>query len=313
MKRFWIGLILLAIILFGFARLYYYLTDDFRVSNMTYDLPYNKEWATPAPTVEEKDHLKHILDQPFHYIGKGAQVYAFGSEDGQYVIKFFKFKHIRPSIWVDMLPSIPPFKAYKEDKKLKKAGKVFKVFNGYKLAFDHDKENTQLIYIHLNKTDDLKLNVTIVDKIGFERNLHLDDVIFILQRRGVTLRTKLTEDFERGDILAAQKHVIDILAMYLSEYKIGIYDRDHGVAQNTGFIGDKPFHLDVGKFSYGEEFKNPEFYQPDLIWVAAKIKKWIYENFPAYEQAMTQAMEIYLSEQFKFPVDLTQAQMSHVK
>src|ERR1700724_132490 len=89
------------LVLFGLARLYYRLTDDFRLSNMTYSLPFKAPWESPSLTPEQHRELAQILNQKFFYIGKGAQCYAFASDDQQYVLKFFKFKHLKPSFWVD--------------------------------------------------------------------------------------------------------------------------------------------------------------------------------------------------------------------
>ena len=91
----WISFILLALVIFAGFRLYYRLTDDFRLSNMTYQLPFEAPWKVPALTAEEHQQLGRILDQKFTYIGKGAQCYAFASADQQYVLKFFKFNGCR--------------------------------------------------------------------------------------------------------------------------------------------------------------------------------------------------------------------------
>ena len=77
---------------FGVIRLYYNLTDDFRISNISYQMPSRSEYnfeLSPA----QKQIVDNALAQKYHYIGKGAQVYAFASEEGNTVIKFFKFKH----------------------------------------------------------------------------------------------------------------------------------------------------------------------------------------------------------------------------
>ena len=84
--------------LFGIARLYYRLTDDFRLANITYELPFKPSWKVPSLTKEEYSRLAQITNQKFTYIGKGAQCYAFASEDGEYVLKFFKFKHLKPNM-----------------------------------------------------------------------------------------------------------------------------------------------------------------------------------------------------------------------
>lgn len=309
MKKFFLSLFIGIVVVFALARVYYALTDDFRLSNISYELPYNEEWQTPLPEGEQREALEGILSQKFTYLGKGAQSYAFGSQDGKYVLKFFKFKHIRPTFLINMLPPFSPFKEMKEQKINKKAGKVYGIFKSYKIAYDHDKDNTQLIYIHLNKTKDLDLSATIVDKLGLNYHLDLDDVVFILQKRGVTLRDKLALSLNQGNVAQAAIDIRAILAMYLSEYKNGIYDRDHGVPQNSGFIADVPFHLDPGKFSFGDEFKDPNFYERDITWVALKIKFWLDKSFPNDEPPLTVDMQTYLSEQFKRPVNLKASQM----
>lgn len=292
--------------IFFLARLYYFLTDDFRHTNITYELPFNPEWETPLPDAQEREQLKAILEQPFTYLGKGAQVYAFGSEDGKYVLKFFKFKHIRPSFLIEWLPPIE----FKQATIEKKKRKVYNVFKGYKIAFERDRIHTGLEYIHLNKTTNLHLTAHLVDKIGRQHTLNLDDTVFILQKRGVTLRTQLANDLNQQQRQAAEKHIYDLLAMYLQEYKKGIFDRDHGVPQNSGFIGETPFHLDVGKFSYSEAFKNPEFYEKDLVWVTLKIKIWLEKNYPQEAPHLVHFMQTTLSDWFQRPIDLKTAQRS---
>src|ERR1700722_581245 len=94
-----VWLILAGLLIFFPIRAYYRWTDDFRIANITHDIPYHPEWDTSL-SHEELAQLKSILDQPFTYIGKGAQAYAFASEDGKYVLKFFKFKHLRPNTFL---------------------------------------------------------------------------------------------------------------------------------------------------------------------------------------------------------------------
>src|SRR5205085_10468413 len=90
----WIYALFAILIIFGLSRLYYRLTDDFRIANITYDLPFTPPWKVPHLTLDEYKNLEKILSQTFSYIGKGAQCYAFKSEDGKFVLKFFKFKHL---------------------------------------------------------------------------------------------------------------------------------------------------------------------------------------------------------------------------
>lgn len=303
-----ISVLIIVLAVFGLARVYYHLTDDFRLSNISYDLPPVPEWETPPATPAEKEKLTKIFDQTFHYIGKGAQVYAFGSRDGKYVLKLFKFKHIRPPFYLKLLPPLQVFDVYREKKKAEKLAKVKSIFKGYKVAFDHDKDNTALIYLHLNKVPELNISTHIVDKIGRDYNLNLNDTVFVLQEWGVTLRNQLTTDLEADNLPAAKAHIRSILTMYLQEYSRGLYDRDHGVPQNSGFLGDRPFHLDVGKFSYSPEYSEPAFYERDLAWVSLMIRSWILTKFPHYVKPLTEDMDSFLTKEYGRPVDLAKLQ-----
>ena len=278
----WIYGFVIALVAFGIARLYYRLTDDFRIGNITYQLPFEAPWQVPALNSEEQEQLVHILNQKFSYIGKGAQCYAFVSEDQQHVLKFFKFKHLKPNLFVDLLPSILPFKGYKQNIIERKRRKLIGVFNGYDLAFRENREDSELVYLHLLPTQNLKLQVTVVDKIGLERSINLDDVVFLVQKKGETLRTRLNRLLKQERLHEAEQAISNILAMYISEYKKGIFDHDHGVMHNTGFIGTKPFHLDVGKLNKEERMKQVDFYKKDLEHVVWKIDVWTKASYPHY-------------------------------
>lgn len=278
------GMYFLLIVLgiFGAFRLYYRLTDDFRLSNMTYELPFESPWKVPHLSSEEYQHLAQIMNQKFSYIGKGAQCYAFTSEDGQYVLKFFKFKHLKPNVFVEYLPSVPPFQNYKQSCIERKKRKLISVFNGYDLAFRENRQTSELIYLHLLPTEDLHLTAKVVDKIGLERSISLDEVVFLIQKKGETLRTRLRQLLNQQRVQEAKQAMASIIEMYISEYRKGIYDHDHGVLHNTGFIGNQPFHLDVGKLNQDDRMKEPGFYKNDLEHVLWKMDVWIKGTYPQY-------------------------------
>lgn len=293
--RKWIYFILISLALFAAIRVYYNLTDDFRVSNIIYPMPERAEWNFPMKP-GQRDELKTILNQKFTYLGKGAQVYAFGSADGKYVIKFFKFKHLKPSPLIALLPPIGPLKDIKEANIKRKTRKLEGVFEGHVNAFNHDKEHSGLLFLHLNPTTNLDLQAHLVDKIGIERTVDLDPVVFILQKKGETLRTVFTDALSKGDTALAAKRATQILDMYVAEYQNGVYDRDHGISHNTGFIGDLPFHLDVGKMSYDDNMRSLKNYEQDLRHVARKMDEWVKANYPAAYPAFHETLQQHLQK-----------------
>ncbi len=295
-------ILIVCLALFALSRVYFRMTDDFRLSNTTYAVPFHAEWEIPSLNEADKKKLDAILDQKFSYIGKGAQCYAFCSDDGKYVLKLFKFKHLKPSLFVEYLPSIWPVKNYKETQVARKIRKLESVFIGHKIAYTVHKPESGLIYIQLNANQGhMKRTVTVRDKIGLERNVDLDSVVFVVQEKARTTQAVLREHLENGDIAGAERRIRQILDLYMLEYSKGIYDHDHGVMHNTGFVGEKPIHLDVGKMLRDERIKSREFYQPDLELVASKFIHWTKEHYPKEYPAIQKDLEGFLRTLFNTP------------
>lgn len=298
----WFYIVLCIFSFFILFRVYFHLTDDFRISNISFQMPVKEEWDIAPLSSSEQDFVNQILSQQFTYIGKGAQSYVFGSEDGSYVIKFFKFKHLKPSWVVDLLPDIEPFSTYKKKVAARKARKLYGVFNSYRLAYETNREESGLIFIQLNPTQEQK-EVTLVDKIGFTRNVEINSIPFIIQYKGETLRDVLSNLLKENQVETAKQRIDQVFDLYMSEYRKSIYDHDHGVMHNTGFYQNKPFHLDVGKLNSFEY--TPEFCYDDLHKVAFKIAKWTRHQFPEYsheiELSMAQKSNQIFGQPFIFP------------
>jgi hypothetical protein len=283
---------------FCLARLYYNVTDDFRLGNITFPLPYEKNWTISPPSAEAEKSIDAILAQPFFYLGKGAQSYVFASEDGKYVLKFFKFKHLHPSIFINALPSIGFLKSYKEKQIARKERKLFGVFNSYKLAYEVDKNESGLIFIQLNTEKNPARQATIFDKIGIKRTIDLQQYPFVLQYKGETLRVVLDKLLKKQDIETAKTRLGQILNLYADEYSKGVYDHDHGVMQNTGFIDDKPIHLDVGKLLREENMRNQMHAKADAQIVVRNINRWVEKHYPLYREQIANFLNDKLEQLF---------------
>lgn len=294
------GVVLLVISL-GLLRAYYRITDDFRLANISYDFPYNPNWAISPLSAEMQKKIDAILSQQFTYIDKGAQSYAFGSEDQQYVLKFFKFKHIKPVWFFNLLPPVSFVETYRQRVMARKQKKFNSVFVGYKLAYDVHREESGLLYIQLNpipKGAQSPRLVNLIDKIGLKRTVDLNDVVFILQERVRTLRSVLRELLANDDVAMATQRIRQIFDLYLSEYNKGIHDRDNGVMHNTGFAGDMAVHLDTGKMARDPELANQSIKIRNLRYIAGKIEMWIQAEYPQHYAEILSDIKLRFKELF---------------
>jgi hypothetical protein len=294
-QRFW-QILVVAVVSFSLVRIYFNATDDFRLTNITYELPYHPEWDIIV-TPEDNLQLKNLLKQKFSYVAKGSQSYVFESADQQYVLKFFKFKHLKPSWLVSYLPPISPFAYYQQKELARKQRKLYEVFSGYKLAYELLRDESGLFYIHLNpKRSDPAKMVTVVDKMGLEREIDLSQVVYVIQEKGRTLRSVLAQSLDKKDIEGTRKRIAQIFDLYSTEYNRGVYDHDHGVMRNMGFAGDKPLHLDLGKLMREERMKEPHVRHEDLKKVVASIKEWLQIHYPQYQEPLFTYMDQRLAE-----------------
>lgn len=305
MKKRPLLLILFALLtVFVLSRTYFALTDDFRLGNIMHEMPYRPEWEI-IKTEEHEHLLTHALNQKYSYIGKGAQSYAFVSDDGEYVIKLFKFKHLKPSIFLDALGYLPPFRSYYENKVKRKERTLNGVFNGYRLAYEKHREEAGLYFIHLNPGFVFDKNVILRDKIGIEREVDLNQLVFVLQKKVLTSRTVIHALLEEKKAEEAIEKIYALFDLYMREYAKGIVDHDHGVLHNTGFIGNQPIHLDVGKMHAEETIKDKTLSFKDLSIIARRIQTRVHERYPDQSASLETGMNSYFLRVFGKPYDKT--------
>src|ERR1700738_3697552 len=153
----------------------------FTIDKISSKLHRNELWETQALSYEEKERLTNeILSQTFYYLGSGSHCYAFASGDDKYVIKFFKMHKIIPKNWLRDFP-FSLFEKYRLENVEKRQDVFETFFKSFKDAYEHLREESGLIYLHLNKTVDLKKKITVINYEGEKNLIDLDSKEFIVQ------------------------------------------------------------------------------------------------------------------------------------
>jgi hypothetical protein len=266
--------------LYGLGRLYFRLTAGFSVSNITSEFTFQPQWEVRSLLPKEQAEFERAIDQPYTYLGKGCQSYVFASQDGEYVIKFFKYQRYRLQWWLTHFPPLPAIVKYRQEKLEKKWKKLDGFVQSWKVAFENLKEETGLVFVHLNKTKHLQTQLIIYDKIGQKHVVKLDEMEFCLQRRARLLCDAILDCKAKKDLVAGQQLIHRLLNLILSEYSRGLADNDHALMQNTGVAQGKPVHIDVGQFVFNEAIKHPVVFHQELFTKTYKFKMWLRENYP---------------------------------
>jgi hypothetical protein len=238
-KRYFYLILLLAAAFFIYQKIS--SPEGFSEEKISSCLPINPAWTIPASSKEEQQKLNEIFTSRFKFLGEGAQAFAFESQDGKYVLKFFKMRRFTPSAADYLCPHVVR-------RRLKN---LRWVFNGYKVAYENFKKDTGLVFIHLAKTNHLHQAALVIDDQGREHTIDLDKTEFVVQEKAELLFERLSKLRKAGDQQGVQKSIAAVLELVQRRIEKGYADRDQGVSNNFGFVGDRAIQLDIGRLYKG--------------------------------------------------------------
>lgn len=254
-------------------------TDGFSVARIHSELAYNPKWETAPLSLQEQSLLNNALSQKYRYLSCGGQCFAFESEDGNYVIKFFKHKIRKPHTFLLGL-CIPGFWNNKCKSYLNKALiKHNRDFTSYKIAYEQLREESGLIYLHLNKGA-CSHSLRIVDKIGIEHLIDLNNVEFIVQKKAQLFFAYIQELMQKKQMNEARCAIRDVLHLMITRCQKGVFDEDPGIHRNLGFFNNQPIFIDIGRFVTDFSRKEKAVYMQDLFFITKRFKAFLLENYP---------------------------------
>ncbi|HNA61863.1 MAG TPA: hypothetical protein PKW79_02165 [Rhabdochlamydiaceae bacterium] len=275
--RWIIKIALFAVCFYGVAKFCKKQTGSFTLSRISSQLKPEPRWDTlPLPPGELAD-LRQILNQPYTYLNKGAQSFVFASQDGNYVIKFFRHHHMSAPLWL----------RWNQKTVTKRHGKLYKDFDSYKLAFDNLREETGLLYLHLNKTTHLQQTLDLVDKLGIHHKVPLDQFEFLIQKRAKLVYPALQELMEKGQIEQAKEALTNIVQFLVHRSQMGIFDKDPDLNSNFGLIGTQVIQIDIGRFKH----QKPQLNKDEITRITDNLHQWLMIKYPQ--------LDVHLKNQIK--------------
>jgi len=260
-------------ILYGISLFCHKQTAGFQMTKVVSHLPSSPQWELPQEGVLVEEYLK----QPFYYLDKGGQSYAFLSQDGKVVLKLFKMHNLRqyPYAYKMTLPGIL------DQLRLKmlcgQKEKLNRLFNSCHLAYTQLKEETALIYLNLNPNPDLEsIHVTLIDKLGIAHNVSLKKIPFALQERVNRALNSLKVDFKNNDLLTAKEKIKQMITCLQQRLAKGIIDIDPAFKRNMGFSEKRAILMDIGAFFLAQQ----PLSQEDLIQETQRLRCWLEKRSP---------------------------------
>lgn len=266
---------------FGVGYLCKIPTRSFALSKICSTLGRSPQWDVGTLAPGEREEVERALSQPYRFLSKGAQAFVFVSADGRYVIKFFKLHHLQPSLWVRVLHWPWRMAVYPLEKWVEKRRDLVKTFTSYKIAYEQLREATGMLFLHLNKSDDLKRKLSLSDPLGIAHEIDLDEMEFFVQRCAKPFLPELESYIAQGEKEKVKRVLSGLVALLVVRNQKGIFDKDPDIKTNFGILDDEALQIDVGRFSRDEGRKESKVYGEEIKRVTEGLDYWLRERDPA--------------------------------
>ncbi|MCB1117293.1 MAG: hypothetical protein KDK50_01785 [Chlamydiia bacterium] len=290
MRRLFIVFLLVSGFL-AIERLCHKATDGFALNRIAYPLDVEVVENKKPLSVEHQFALNVLRSEKFYYLGSGAQVYAFCTKDKQYVLKLFKFHHMRIPPLVNMLPLTKGLEKIRNEKIDFKKNIIEDIFNSFTIAYNHLKEETALLLVHLNRTNHMNGSVRIVDRIKNEYDLDLDTTYFVLQHYAVLAYDQIDIWMEEKEITKARNGIRSLVKLAAKRCQKGIMDKDPDFSTNFGFINGKAKQIDIGRFAHNINECKADIYGPEMIRITRPFRNWLEAHHEALVEVLDEEVE----------------------
>ncbi len=218
----------------------------FSLSQIISKYPFNPEWEVETPQ-EVIQFVNMTTQQAFYWLGKGFQATAFVSEDGDYVMKFFHQGRLREVPFSHNPLGYLFSQEYRNQLEERQAHRE-EIFSSSKMAYEEFPEESGILYVHINRTDDLIKGIKLYDFSGLSYRVRGDDTSFILQKRAEYVLPTIKSLMAQGKTEEAEARINQIFDLILIMAKKGFLDGDTALMRNNniGFVKDRAVYIDTG-------------------------------------------------------------------
>ena len=283
LKLFFVRLLFITMILIVLVTVKYALPkgvrDGFSLKNISSSMTRDPSWTTQVAEEDQEDCRK-AFSQSFSYLATGTECHAFISQDGRYVIKFFRHRRWRLHPILSKWPLSSFFKQKKQQLVQRKKGAVMKTFKSCLVAYRRFKAETGLLYLHLMPSHHLEIDLKVTDCLGIAYAIPLDKVDFVLQKKAVRTDEYLLALRRGQHHCQAKKAITAMINFSLKRAKEGYRDTDPHFIFNFGFIDGFMVQVDVGGFCPFPEKGLDYFYGEGLAHIRRKVLPWLEKHYP---------------------------------
>ncbi len=270
--------VLFPLVLLGGGLVICYRITGFSTAKIYSELHYNENWETdPLTQSGYKQLVEKIFPQTYYYLASGAHCYVFISEDKRYVLKFFKTKHLFPKEWLSFFSFLRRLTGRLE------VGTQFfseRIFASYKSAYDMLRNESGLVYMHLNKKREFRIKVSLIDNKGKKHYVDLDEVEFVVQKKAVKIFDHLHALIKQQDQEGLEAAIRSFLQLIAIRCEKGFTNQDIALKNHYGFIGNHAIQMNCDSLIPDNSMKYPMNFREEVLQAAKRLDLWASQNQP---------------------------------
>jgi len=252
----------------GVGKGVYYLKDGFSTRRI-HSL---ENWITP----DWDEEAELALDQPFYYLGRGRQCFAFASKDQKYVLKLPRTDIYRTPFWARILP----VKHYRDQLEVQHLHRQNFVLGSFDISFHELRNQTGILAVHLGQSSPQGKKITLIDKLGTKHSLPRNKTPFVLQYKKPILMKEFSLALQQGNKKQAEKILDAMIDVIVERAGKGILNRDRSFLRNYGFDGEKGYQIDVGSFFRDPKFEGKAAYEKSIRDSVDPVLEWLAKTDP---------------------------------
>jgi hypothetical protein len=230
--------------------------------------------------LDKQNELKNVCGQPFIYLGKGSQAYAFQSQDGRYVLKLFKYYHLKPIPWLENLSLFTFLESYRHEHLERRKKKLNHTLKSYQIAHDIIPEECGLLFLQIAPSSRYHQLVSLTDKVGRNHTIDLANHGYAIQKRATLVFPTLERWISERKLDDAKVFLRSLVTLIVQRSLKGVQDQDPDLHKNAGVIDGKAIFIDVGSFHVNEQAKRSEVHSNDVQKITRKLRVWLQNRSP---------------------------------
>jgi hypothetical protein len=219
--------------------------------------------------------VAEAISRSYSYGGSGSQSFCCISDNGRYVVKFFKSMRQKDRFYEYLF-----FPSYRKAIRKRRDEANQAAHMSSIIAHKELQSETALLALHLGTEPCTTKRLTVRDRLGRLHMIDLNRANFVIQKRAIPTSEWLTKARAAGQHDRAADFLKELFTLVVHRRRLGYNDKDPHLIRNFGYLDGKAVEIDIGGFYIDRKKDERYFIKYELPKISKKLLPWLRSNYP---------------------------------